>query len=205
MKRNIKNIIIILLVFSSQLVLQKAKATDEEKPKEEAVKVTDAKLKLSFDTTGGKHIIATVTGKDATGAEVPVKDVTLKIFIKKSFGNLAIESDNMATDDAGTVTVEFPKEMPGDKDGIVQVGSKVEDDAKVGDLEAETAINWGKPTHIENTLNKRALWAAGSNAPIPLVIAVTSMIILVWGTIFSIVFKLVTINRLGKNENAIKS
>jgi hypothetical protein len=205
MKRNIKNILLILLAFSTQLVFQKAKAQDEEKPKEEAVKVTDAKLKLAFDTTGGKHIIATVTGKDAAGAEVPVKDVTLKIFIKKSFGNLPVESDNMATDEAGTVTVDFPKEMPGDKTGNLTIVSKVEDDPKVGDLDAEANINWGKPAEPENILNKRALWSAGSNAPIVLVVAVTSMILLVWGTILSIVLKLITINRLGKNENAFKS
>jgi hypothetical protein len=202
MKRNIKYILIALITAAP--LFQKLYAQDEEKPKEE-VKVTDPKLKIAFDTTGGKHIIATVTGKDASGAEIPVKDVTLKILIKKSFGNLPVEGDNMATDDAGTVTVEFPKDMPGDKDGIVQVASKVEDDAKVGDLDAEAQINWGKPSKVENILNQRALWSAGSNAPIPLVIFVTSMIILVWGTIFYIVSKLITINRLGKNENAIKS
>ena len=181
---------------------QKLYAADEDKPKEE-VKLTDATLKLSFDTTGGNHIIATVNAKDPSGAVVPVKDVTVSIFIAKSFGMLPVTGDNMITDETGTVTVNLPKNMPGDKDGILNISSKVDGDPKVGDLETKSSINWGIKTKIENTLNKRALWAARANAPISLVIAANLIIALVWGTIIYILFKLITINRLGKNENTI--
>jgi hypothetical protein len=203
MKRKI--IYLLIVLFAAAPLFQKLYAQDEEKPKDE-VKVTDAKIKLVFDTADGAKLIkAIVTGKDATGAEVPVKDITVKIQIKKSFGALNVEGDNMATDDAGTVTVEFPKAMPGDKDGNVTVLAKVEDDPKVGDIETESVSKFGIPSQIENQSNTRALWAAGSNAPIPLVITVVGLIVLVWGTIIYILLKLIIINRLGKNENVVKS
>ena len=203
MKHKIKYILLVLMAVIS-FGIQKIYAADDDKAKAE-VKYTDATLKLSFDTTGGKHIIATVMAKDPSGAVVPVKDVTVVIQIKKSFGMLPVEGDNMATDESGTVTVNFPKELPGDKEGNVTVYSKVDADAKVGDLETQSIVKWGIPAEIENTLNKRALWAARANAPISLVIAVNLMIALVWGTIIFIAFKLLTINRLGKNEKTIKS
>lgn len=203
MKNKLKYIFIVLISFSA-LGFQKLYADDDTKTAPE-VKVTDATLKLSFDTTGGKHIIATVNAKDPSGAIVPVKDVTVAIFIKKSFGMLPVTGDNMITDETGTVTVNLPKNIPGDKDGILNISSKVDGDAKVGDLEASGSINWGKQAKVENILNERALWAARSNAPIPLVIAANLIITLVWGTIIYILFKLITINRLGKNENTIKS
>ncbi len=200
MKNKLKYIFILLMTVSS-LGFQKLYAADEDKPKEE-VKLTDATLKLSFDTTGGAHIVAVVNAKDPSGAIVPVKDVTVSVFIKKSFGMLPVTGDNMITDETGTVNVNLPKNLPGDKDGILNISSKVESDPKVGDLEATANIK-GTPAKIENTLNKRALWAARANAPISLVIAANLIIVLVWGTIIFIVFKLITINRLGKNENSI--
>lgn len=203
MKKYYKYILISLLAASP--LIQKVYGEDEAKPKEEAVKVTDAKIKLTFDTTGGKHMIATITGKDAAGAEIPVKDVTVKILIKKSFGNLPVEGDNMATDEAGTVTVDFPKNMPGDKNGMDTVIARVEDDAKVGAIETTAVTGFGIPAVPENNLNKRALWAAAANAPISLVITVNAILLLVWGTIFYILFKLITINKLGKNEKVVKS
>ena len=140
MKLKFKYIIIIMMALASQFGFQKLYAADEEKPKEE-VKVTDATLKLTFDTTGGKHIIATVMARQ--GAIIPVKGVTIAVLIKKSFGMLPVEGDNMSTDDAGTVAVPFPKDMPGDKDGVVQISSKVDGDAKVGDLETGKALLTG--------------------------------------------------------------
>jgi hypothetical protein len=203
MKSKIKYIF--LSLFLTIALSPRLYADETEKPKDE-VKVTDTKIKLSFDTLDGAKLIkATVTGKDASGAEVPVKDVTVKILIKKSFGSLPVEGDNMATDETGTVTVEFPKAMPGDKDGNVTVLAKVEDNPKVGDLETEAISKFGVATHIENILNKRALWAARASAPISLVITVNALLALVWGTILYILFKLITINRLGKNEKVVKS
>ena len=182
------------------------KAQDDKKDdkKKEEVKVTDAVLQLSFDTAdGAKQIKATVKGKDASGTLVPVKGVTIKLFIKKSFGNLPVEGDNMATDDDGVVTVEFPKQMPGDKKGNVTLLAKVEDEPKTGDLEATAVSGFGIPSQPKSMLNERSLFAASSNAPIPLVITVNLLIVIVWGTIFYILFKLLTINKLGKNENTI--
>ncbi len=201
MKNKLKYIFIVLIGITA-FGFQKIYADGDTKTAPE-IKVTDATLKLSFDTTGGKHIIATVNAKDPSGAVVPVKDVTIAVFIKKSFGMLPVTGDNMVTDETGTVTVNLPKNMPGDKDNMINFSSKVDGDPKVGDLEATGNINWGTPAKIENNLNKRALWAARANAPISLVIAANLIITLVWGTIIYILFKLITINRLGKNENTI--
>lgn len=172
----------------------------------EAITYTDPKIALSFDVVDSiQQIKVSLTGKDPSGKVVPVPEITVAVFINKSFGMLPVEGESMATDENGEVYVPFPENMPGDNKGNVTVIAKIEDDEKVGTIETSAVSSWGKITHPENKLNKRALWAARANAPIPLIIAVNFMIALVWGVIFYILYQLLIINKIGKYENQVKS
>jgi hypothetical protein len=130
--------------------------------------------------------------------QAPVKGVDVKVYVQRSFSLLPVEGDNLTTDEAGEAYVEFPKDIPGDASGKLTVVAKVEDNDVVGELEELQDVKWGTLLQPDMTFSRRALWQTASNAPLPLVIFVTSMIALVWGIIFYIIYQMFIINKLGK-------
>jgi hypothetical protein len=158
-----------------------------------------AKITLDFVIQDSiNQVKATVTNPDKNGKDTAVKAADVHFFIKKSFGLLPIGDAAVATDDNGEALAEFPMDIPGDQSGNVTVIAKIEDNEQVGNLETTKVINWAVPTKTDHADPKRALWASADNAPIPLVVTVTSIVALVWGTIFYIVFQLVAIKKAGK-------
>jgi hypothetical protein len=161
----------------------------------------DAQIKLSFseaDSVRTVKAIITKAGED--GIQAPVKGVDVKIYVKRSFSLLPVEGDNLTTDDNGEASVEFPYDIPGDAEGKLAIIGKVEDNEELGELESSEVVAWGTVLQPDMEFSKRALWQTGANAPLPLVIFVTSMIALVWGIIFYIVYLLFVINKNGKKQ-----
>jgi len=160
---------------------------------------SNAKITLSFsgkDST--RQVKATLTKPDANGNDTAVKGVDIHFYVYRSFGLLPIEGDNLTTDENGEATVDFPNDIPGDKSGNVTVIARVEDNDELGNFETKKNIQWGIPVNQQQTAQPRALWSSGNNAPWPLVITVTSMVVIVWGIIFYIIFQLVAIKRAGR-------
>ncbi|HEX5152967.1 MAG TPA: hypothetical protein VFW07_16065 [Parafilimonas sp.] len=153
----------------------------------------EAKLDISF---GEQDSIRQVTAK-LTHADTAVTGIDIHFYAKKSFGLLPLEGDNITTDDNGEATVDFPADLPGDASGNVVVIAKVEDDENLGTVEVSKTINWGVPAKPEH-MQTRALWTSGNNAPWPLAITVTSIVVVVWGIIFYMFYQLVRIKRAGK-------
>ncbi len=161
-----------------------------------------AKITLSFVVQDSiKQVKATVVKTGANGTEAPVKGADVLFFIKKSFGLLPVGDAAVTTDENGEALAEFPIDIPGDQSGNVTVIAKIEDNEQTGALETSKVSNWGVAVSSEHSDPKRALWASADNAPIPLVITVTSIVALVWGTIFYIMFQLIAVKRAGKLEN----
>jgi hypothetical protein len=160
-----------------------------------------SKISISFSMKDSlRQATALVTKADSSGKETPVKGVEVLFYVKKSFGLLPLEGDNLTTNDNGEATVDFPGDIPGDSFGNVTVIAKVEDNEEVGSLETMQTVKWGKPVVNKEILNQRALWASGKNAPIPLVIIVTGMIAGAWAVIIYIIILLFQIKKSGKHE-----
>jgi len=155
-----------------------------------------AKITVSFsDQDSVKQVIAKLTNADTA-----VSGIDVHFFVKKSFGLLPLEGDFTTTDDKGEASVDFPADLPGDLSGNLVVIAKVEDDEKVGNIEATKTINWGVPVKEESKTVARSLSASRNNAPWPLTITVTSLVVIVWGIIFYILYQLVLIKKAGKTE-----
>lgn len=166
----------------------------------------NAKITISFDVGDGvKQVKAVITKPGAHGNDEAIKGVEVHFYIKKSFGLLPLEGDFTTTDDNGEASVEFPIDIPGDKSGNVTVIAKVEDDENLGNVEAMKAINWGVPVKAEHLEPTRALWSSGNNAPWPLAITVTGIVVVVWGVIFYIIYQLIAIKKAGKYESEISN
>nr|MBK9650408.1 hypothetical protein [Bacteroidota bacterium] len=148
------------------------------------------KLEMSFLKEDSiNKVKAVITSSDTSGTS-KIKDVEVKFYAKKSFGLLPLGEEGATTDDNGEVTIDFPADLPGDEQGNVQVLARVEDNDDLGELEATGDTKWGIPPTKDLSFQKRALWATGANAPLPLVISITAMVAGVWGVIAYIVLLL---------------
>jgi hypothetical protein len=85
-----------------------------------------------------------------TNAGTAVKDIDIHFYVKKSFGLLPLEGDFTTTDENGEASVDFPTDLPGDVSGNVIVIARVEDDEKLGNVEAMKTVNWGIPVKAES-------------------------------------------------------
>ncbi len=154
----------------------------------------DANISISFsDENDSKTIIAKAL--DQSG--LPIEDLELYFFVKRTFSLLPIGDSFNVTDENGLLEVEFPKDLPGDTDGNVIIITKIIESDLYNDFSMETIKNWGIPVILEDPkVEKRSLWAAAANAPITLIICISSMILAVWYIIFYILFKLYKISKI---------
>jgi hypothetical protein len=154
----------------------------------------DAIISISFSEDNDTKIITT---KAVDQSGMPIEDLELYYFVKRTFSLLPIGDPFNSTDENGIIEVEFPNDLPGDTEGNVIIVVKILESDLYNDQTLEVSKNWGTPTVLEDpNAEKRSLWAAAANAPISLIVIVSSMIIAVWYMIFFIIFKLYKISRI---------
>jgi hypothetical protein len=154
----------------------------------------DTNVSLSFvESTDSNNIVATATDKNGG----PIEELDLYFYVKRTFSDLPIGDVFNTTDENGMVQVEFPKDLPGDHEGNVTILVKIKESDLYNDRTVETTKKWGIPTPLTDQLEeKRSLWAAAANAPIPLVLSVTTMIVSIWFIIFYIICILFRISKI---------
>jgi len=143
-----------------------------------------------------KLITATImeTFGDSLGAPVP--DLDVYFYVERTFNPLPIGDIFNTTDEEGKVTIEFPADLPGDSLGNVNLIVKIQESDEFADAEISRVINWGVPLEMDDRDSRRSLWAAGANAPIPLMILVNSLILIVWSIIIYMVYELYKISKM---------
>lgn len=129
-------------------------------------------------------------------ADSSVKDVTIGIFVKRTFNPLKIGEGT--TDENGEVSVEIPNNLPGDENGNITLIAKLDDNETFGNLEAAAVQKWGTPVSDKIENQPRALWS--SNPPIWMLITFIVLMGVVWGHYIVIVYQLF---RLRKEEPAV--
>lgn len=129
----------------------------------------------------------------STGADSSVKDVTIGIYVKRSFNPLKIGEGT--TDESGEVSVEIPGGLPGDEKGNITLLAKLDENETFGNLEAGSVQKWGTPLTIKNTEQTRALWS--SHPPLWMLVTFIILMGIVWGHYLVIIIQLV---RLRKEE-----
>ncbi len=159
-------------------------------------KLTDVKIELTYDTA--TYIItATVTGKNENLEVKPVVGEKINFYVKRYFGNLNLSETTLKTNTAGTAKVEFPKDLPGDSVGNLQLF--VELDSKLyKDLSLTEEISWGVPTIPENIMDQQAMWGNRSMAPWWIVLLYLSVTGGVWISILYVVSLVLKIKKMGK-------
>jgi hypothetical protein len=164
---------------------------------QETLTVSDAKINIDYsvhDTV--KTATATLyIWKDSNYVALPGTE--MKLFVKRSFSLLPVEGAGVSTDKNGTISGDLPLDIPGEAGGKLTIVANITDNENYGTVEVSRKVDWSILPH-KNEAMGRTLWASGKNAPIPLVVASCSIIVLIWGIIIYLVSRLFYIKKIGK-------
>lgn len=157
------------------------------------------KAHLEIDTGQGRTIIAKIV-ELKNGEWMPAKAVEIKVAIKRSGSDLAVsDKDSYTTDSTGTISAEFHRDgLPGDKNGLLTLVAKVEDNDTYGNLRVERSEPWGTALKLTDTFDKRSLWAARFKTPLWLLLMEYSIFLSVWSVVIYLVFQIIKIIKAGR-------
>ena len=188
------------------IVVTEGTSKEEETTTES--EITKAKLLIDTSNTDDTRTVNVQVMKFAGGNWEPVKDVDVKIGVKRFGGDLKIgDEETYTTDSLGQVSGEFKLDsLPGDAKGNLTLIAKVEDNDQLGNLSIDKTVPWGAVNTSTGVTDfgHRSLWAARGKSPVWLLIMAYSIIAAVWGVIFYLVLRIVRISKLGKKEAQMK-
>ncbi len=153
-----------------------------------------ATMQMAFGEVDSVKTCTVTVKSDST----PVVGTEVHLYVKSLYALLEL-GKAVATDENGEAAIEFPSDLPGNGEGIITVIAKIEKDETYGDVETQSNVKWGAAPKKEGTLwNSRSLSASREKAPMILVVASTGIIVLIWGTIFYVIFQLFKIKKSAK-------
>jgi hypothetical protein len=164
--------------------------------------VSVKKAILLVDTVSSEGI-KSITGqlKEKKGNEwLPVKNIEMKLGIKRELGNLSAgDAETYTSDSSGIASAEFKHDsMPGDEKGNIVLVARVEDNDNYGNLVVEKSVPWGKVVKTDiSFFDQRTLWSTRFRTPVWLLVMAYGMVIGVWGTIIYIVLQIFRIKKMG--------
>ena len=130
---------------------------------------------------------------DEAGEATAVKEVTVGVYVQRSFNPLKLGEGT--TDENGEATVEIPAELPGDAKGNIILMAKIDENETYGNLLAKSTQQWGVPVSDKLQELPRALWSA--HPPLWMLITFIILVGTVWGHYVVIIYELF---RLRKEE-----
>lgn len=150
------------------------------------------KLELAYNDAMQK-IVVTATELTKESKVAPAAGVEVALFLKRYFGNLQI-GDIRTTSGAGTVTFEFPADLPANRDGFVDLLARVNDPkGEMRTTPATASFALGKPNDRPSLIATRNWWSTRDKAPVWIIVVYTSAVLIVWGFIIYIVMSVLKI------------
>lgn len=128
-----------------------------------------------------------------TGAETPVPETALGIFIARLINPLKVGEGT--TDAEGAASIEIPNNLPGDAKGDITLIARLDENDLYGNIESSIVQPWGLKVSDKMNELPRALWSP--HPPLWMVITFTILMAVVWGHYIVIIVQLF---RLRKEE-----
>jgi len=186
---------------SKWMVIAYLRSFDKNKKKALVVKdvvnpeVSDVKIDLDIDTEH-KKIKAQLTGLTKKGKRVGLQGIELSFLVKRAFGQLDISGEDAYSNENGELIIQFPTDLPGDKEGQVDLLVKITDEDSYGAINEKRVLSIAVPTNPVNPLSKRAMWGTRANAPIWIITTYVFGVIGIWSVIFMVIFQVLQLSRL---------
>jgi hypothetical protein len=170
-------------------------------PAEEEVTIKRARLEITPIKEDSVLSVKVKLIDIGTGKEVPVKEITVGVFVNRSFN--ALKLGEGATDESGEATVEIPNNLPGDAKGDITLLGRLDENETYGNLEASSVQKWGIPVSDKISEQPRELWTPSP----PIWMLVTFIILMgtVWGHYVVIVVQLFRLRKEEPHNDPITS
>jgi mono/diheme cytochrome c family protein len=145
-----------------------------------------------------KKIVVSATEQLKDGQSGPAAGVEVMLFVKRYFGKMQV-GDIKTTNAKGQALFEFPADLPGNKDGYVDVSAMVNDPkSAMKTTPATGSFAIGVPTHKPGLTETRAWWSTRGKAPVWILLTYSFSVVIVWGFILYIVISILKIRKLSK-------
>ncbi len=164
---------------------------------EEEIIITDAKITIVYSGEDSVKSATALLTAWVDNAYVPVPEADLKLCIKRSFNFLPFGEEGATTDENGEISGDLPLDLPGNANKTITLAARLEDHETYGTVEVTQHVPWSVLPK-KNPESKRTLWSPGDNAPLLLVFSSVIIIVVIWGTIFYLIYLLIKIKRLSK-------
>ena len=153
------------------------------------VTVRDLRLEMSLTEVDSIKTVTVNASTSEGGKDKPVSGETVTVYVPRMFSMLPI--GELTLDDAGTASIEFPSDLPGDKQGNLVIIAKIAENETYGNVEKRQSIMWGMPTDYSVPVTHRALWT--KIAPRWMIYSLSVLLAGVWGHYLFAVISLIRI------------
>lgn len=148
-----------------------------------------SKIDFSVDEESGK-LSAKIIGKNTEGQNVLASGVPLEFRVVGYFGDLPLNKDGK-TDEKGEISFDFPKDLPSDTAGMIELYAAIPESAGYGKHQSDVVeAQMGEKLEWIPPLSKRSLWGPLKNIPLWLLFTYLGITGLVWLGIFYVVLQL---------------
>jgi hypothetical protein len=141
------------------------------------IAVKDVSLEMVLSEADSVKTITVKAFVNEKGTEKPVSGEAVKVYVPRMFSLLPIAE--LTLDDSGTSSVEFPSDLPGDKEGNLTIIARFEENATFGNVERRETLKWGLPTNYSVPKSHRALWT--KTPPKWMIYTLSILLAGVWG------------------------
>jgi len=153
------------------------------------VTVRDMRLEMALTEADSIKTVTLNAFTTEGGKEIPVSGEAVTVYVPRMFSLLPV--GELTLDDAGSATMEFPSDLPGDKEGNLVIIAKIAENATYGNLEKRETIKWGLPIDYSVPVTHRALWT--TIAPRWMIYSLSVLLAGVWGHYLFAIISLIRI------------
>ena len=167
-------------------------------PVSESVTCKKAKLIVTFTKEDSVHTIHVKAFQIEANNEVkPLPKETIGIYTPRMLSNFKL--GEVALDDDGLGSIEFPGNIVGDSLGNITIYAMIEENETFGNVRGQSKVSWGIPKQYYLAERPtRELWTPV--APIWMIITLIIMLTGVWAHYVYAVIQLVMIHRQSKEK-----
>ncbi|HEX2977008.1 MAG TPA: hypothetical protein VHO68_13810, partial [Bacteroidales bacterium] len=158
------------------------------------ITIRNASLSMTLDEADSIKKINLHAEKYGSGKMMPAAGEVMTVYVKRMFSLLPL--GEVTFDDAGNGSVDFPADLPGDKEGNVTIIAKFEDHPEFGNVERIAVAKWGMPPVVSAHQSRRALWT--KTAPRWMIYTLTILLTGVWA---HYMFALISLVRIKRDAN----
>jgi hypothetical protein len=164
------------------------------------VSVKDVRLEMALTLVDSVKTISINALTLENGKDKPVSGEVVKIYVPRMFSVLPI--GEVTLDEKGLGTLEFPSDLPGDKEGNLTVIARIEENQTFGNIEKQFIIKWGIPTQYSLPTSHRALWT--KTPPLWMIYTLSILLAGVWGHYLFAIISLIRIRLDAKKKEPKK-